>query len=123
MRKLLVPLSHALMLFFVASFVQPAFNAPYIWTGSDPSLLWSNGANWSPTGPPGQLDDARFFDLGATNDTVSINNIVSSSTSIQALWYGQTNGFHNTLINSGATLTLSNALTAGTETTNTLDQV
>jgi hypothetical protein len=111
------------MLFFVASFVQPAFSAPYIWTGSDPSLLWSNGANWSPTGPPGELDDARFFDLGATNDAVSVNNIVSSSAAIQALWYGQTNGFHNTLINAGITLTVSNTLTVGTESSNSLDQV
>jgi hypothetical protein len=123
MRKLIVPLPHAVMLFLIASFVQPALSAPYIWTGNDTGLLWSSGANWSPTGPPGELDDARFFDLGATNDPVSVNNRVSTSTSIQALWYGQTNGFHNTLIDSGATLTVSNTLTVGTESSNALDQV
>ena len=121
MRKSVVPLSHAVMLFIVASL--PVSGAPYIWTGSDPSLLWSSGANWSPTGPPGELDDALFFDLGATNDSVSVNNIVSSSTSIQALSYGQTNGFHNTFINSGVTLTVSNTLTVGTESSNAVDQV
>src|SRR5215207_5488363 len=121
MRKSIVPLPHAVMLFLVASFVQPASSAPYIWTGNDAGLLWSSGANWSPIGPPGELDDARFFDLGATNDTVSVNNRVSTSTAIQALWYGQTNGFHNTLIDSGATLTISNTLTVGTESSNALD--
>ena len=123
MRKCFVPLSH-IIICFIAGFIQPAFGAPYTWTGNDVNLLvWSNGANWDPIGPPGELDDARFFDLGATNDAVTVNNRVASSTSIQALWYGQTNGFHNTAIDSGVTLTVSNTLTVGTESTNTIDQV
>jgi hypothetical protein len=124
MRKRLVPLSPIVILCFFAGFIQPAFGAPYTWTGNDVNLLlWSNGANWDPIGPPGELDDARFFDLGATNDAVTVNNRVASSTAIQALWYGQTNGFHNTGIDSGVTLTVSNTLTVGTESTNTIDQV
>ncbi len=102
----------------------PLVAAQYEWTGSSGSdLFWATPANWSPAGPPEAADDARFFDPGAAGDNATVNNTVATSRSVQSLWFGQTNGFHKTLINPGTTLTISgtnagNALLVGTETDN-----
>jgi len=93
-----------------------------IWSGaSGVDLFWSTAGNWSPSGPPGVSDDARFNDTGAALDAVTINNIISVNRVVQSLTFGQTNGFHNTLINPGVTLTVANnaaanLLVVGTET-------
>lgn len=102
---------------------QLASAGPFVWTGAGANLDWLTPENWSPAGPPGVADEAQFFNDGATNDAVSINNILSQDLSVQSLWYGQTNGVHNTLIEPGVTLTLTGAVTgniliAGTETDN-----
>jgi autotransporter-associated beta strand protein len=77
------------------------------WSGApNPASAWSTAGNWSPAGPPGANDDARFFNPGATNDLVSTSSIVTNNTTIRSLWFGQTNGFHNILINPGVTLTI-----------------
>ena len=102
----------------------PSLAATNVWSGaSGTDLLWSTPANWSPPGPPSAPDDAQFFDPGAALDLSAPNNIVAQNRTIQSLWYGQTNGFHYTLINPGVTLTLSgtnsgNVFAAGTETDN-----
>jgi len=111
------------LLVVIAASSQPA-DAQFVWSGASGSdLNWLTAGNWSPSGPPGAPDDVHFFDVGATNDIVSIDNVVSADTTVQSLWYGQTNGIHNTLIAPGVTLTLAgtgagNILTAGTETDN-----
>jgi autotransporter-associated beta strand protein len=74
------------------------------WSGVD--LFWSAPAAWSPLGPPGANDDVRFFDSGAAPDAATINNTVSANTTIRSLWFGNTNGFHNMLIEPGVTLTV-----------------
>ncbi|MGH7953420.1 MAG: hypothetical protein ACREFE_16110, partial [Limisphaerales bacterium] len=109
---------------------QLAGGAPFTWSGASGSdLNWITPGNWSPAGPPGAADDAQFFDDGATNDAVSPDNIVSADIAVQSFWYGQTNGFHNTLINPGVTLTLSganslgHALLVGTENYVAIDTV
>ena len=87
------------------------------WTGAGGDLLWSNPANWSLGRAPGSNDEVRFFDDGATNDVVSINNIISANVTIERLWVGPTNGVsgtvtnavHNMLINQGVTLTVRGA--------------
>jgi fibronectin-binding autotransporter adhesin len=67
---------------------------------------WLTSGNWTPAGPPGVSDEARFFNAGAVADT-SIDNIVSSNMTIQRLWIGQTNGpNHNLSINAGVTLSI-----------------
>jgi autotransporter-associated beta strand protein len=101
---------------------QTSSAATNVWSGaSGTDLLWSTPANWSPSGPPLPGDDAQFFDPGGALDLSTPNNIVAQSRTIRSLWFGQTNGFHYTLINPGMTLTLSgtetnNVLVAGTET-------
>jgi fibronectin-binding autotransporter adhesin len=106
----------------------PATAASFTWTGASGSDLdWLTAGNWSPSGPPGTGDDAQFFDDGAASDAVTIDNIVSQNTTVQSLWYGQTNGWHNTLIDSGMTLTLAgtgggNVLLEGTETQPSITQ-
>jgi len=103
---------------------QPSSAATNVWSGaSGTDLLWATPSNWSPAGPPSTLDDAQFFDPGAALDLSAPNNIVAQNRTIQSLWYGQTNGFHYTLINPGVTLTVSgtnsgNVFAAGTETDN-----
>jgi autotransporter-associated beta strand protein len=82
----------------------PVAAAPLDWLGGD--LLWSTPANWSPLGPPGPNDDARFFDPGAAPDTATVGNIVSVNSTVRSLWFGNTNGFHNMLIEPGVTLTV-----------------
>lgn len=94
---------------------QLAGAASFEWTGaSGIDLNWSTPGNWSPAGPPGVADEARFLDAGSTNDNVSINNIVSADITIERLWVGPTNGVtdgsmiaaHNLLISPGMTLTV-----------------
>src|SRR5262245_57068197 len=81
--------------------------APLTWTGSSGAgIAWSTPQNWSPLGPPVVGDDVRFFDLGAAVDTLTVNNIISANTTVRSLWLGQTNGFHNMLIEPGVTLTV-----------------
>jgi autotransporter-associated beta strand protein len=82
----------------------PASAASFDWLGGD--LLWPTPANWSPLGPPGPNDDARFFDPGGAPDANTVNNVVSVDTTVRSLWFGHTNGFHNMLIEPGVTLTL-----------------
>ncbi|MDE3068484.1 MAG: hypothetical protein KGJ60_13185 [Verrucomicrobiota bacterium] len=99
------------------------------WTGaSGTDLNWSTPGNWTPAGPPGPNDDAIFLDQGATNDAVSINNIISADTTVESVWIAPTNGSttnteaFNTLIQPGVTLTVTgtNAL-SGLGSTEVLD--
>ena len=78
--------------------------ASFDWTGVD--FFWSAPLSWSPAGPPGANDDVRFFDPGAAPDAATVNNTVSANTTIRSLWFGNTNGFHNMLIEPGVTLTV-----------------
>src|SRR5436190_23638559 len=65
---------------------------------------WLTPGNWTPGGPPGANDEARFFNAGAVADA-TLTSVVSTDTTIQRLWFGQTNGpNHNMAINSGVTL-------------------
>src|SRR6185369_17202811 len=82
-----------------------AFGATNTWTGPSGGD-WLTPGNWTPAGPPGLLDEARFFNPGAVADA-TIDNVVSSNMSIQRLWFGQTNGpNHNMSVSAGATLTV-----------------
>lgn len=84
--------------------------ANFTWSGaSGANVFWNTPANWSPSGPPGVNDAARFFDPGATNvlGTAGINNEMTSNLAINTLWLSQTNNFHNLFIDTGVTLTVS----------------
>ena len=124
MKKAIALLRPVVSLILVpAAVFSVAAQTNYTWTGAAGSdLNWSTPGNWTPPGPPGAADNAQFFDTGAASDTSTINNIVSGSLSINSLWYGQTNGVHNTQIAPGVTLTLGgasslgHALLVGTET-------
>jgi fibronectin-binding autotransporter adhesin len=113
--------STLIILALLATCLAPA--APFEWTGAS-GIDWITPANWNPSGPPGAADDARFADAGTVFDLVTINNNVTTDTTVQQLWLGQGNGgIHNMQINAGVTLTVANAATdgpslliAGTET-------
>lgn len=92
------------------SHVESARAATNLWTGaSGTDLLWSTGGNWSPSGPPGATDDVQFTNTATVLSAVTSNNIVAADAVVRSLWYRQTNGgYHNTLIQPGVTLTVSN---------------
>jgi autotransporter-associated beta strand protein len=89
----------------------PARAQSVIWSGHDATnglnFNWSDSTNWT-GGTPGSATNIYFFDPGANNSQGVVDNIVNSNTTILSLDYGNTNGFHTTQINSGATLTVSN---------------
>lgn len=94
-----------------------------VWNGaSGTDSNWSTGGNWLNGGAPTGADDAKFFDPDNTATASNINNIVDSSFggSIGSLQYGNTNGFHTTLISEGVTLNIigGNGFTVGTQTDN-----
>jgi pectin methylesterase-like acyl-CoA thioesterase len=104
-------------------FILTAFGASAAvstWNGpatTNTANVWS-GANWTPSAP-GTADDVKFFDVGAIPGVSNINNTVDATLTIGSLQYGNTNNNHTTLINSGVTLTITNAngLFVGTPTT------
>lgn len=98
-----------------------------IWNGpatTNTANNWSVGANWLSGTAPIATDDVKFFDAGAVPGTIptitNINNTVDVSTNIGSLLYGNTNGFHTTLIADGATLMVNSNLEVATLVTETV---
>jgi hypothetical protein len=105
-------LGRALALFVILAvcFVAPA--ATIIWSGADSATTtnWSDGLNWFGNVTPGTSDTALFSTNGmsASAGSASIDNMVSANVTVASLTYAPTNGFRNTLIVPGMTLTISN---------------
>src|SRR6185312_12392525 len=100
--KLKIPCKIMAALAAALATTQISSAAPIVWSGaSTPDLLWATPGNWTPSGPPSATDDAQFFDPGAIFDLSAPNNIVGENRTVQSLWFGQTNGMHDTLINPG----------------------
>jgi hypothetical protein len=83
------------------------------WSGADgaAALNWSDTVNWNGNVPP-TIGDVAFFNtngISASFGVGSPDNIVDANLAIGGLFYGDTNGIHNTVINPGITLTISNA--------------
>lgn len=102
--------------------------ATIVWNGaSGTDTNWSNANNWVGGIAPGGSDDVKFFDAGATNAAAVVDNVMDSGFggTVASLQYGNTNGFHTTLIPSGSTLNVTGAggLTAGTLTDNGSAQI
>jgi autotransporter-associated beta strand protein len=105
--------------------------ATFTWSGASGSdQYWSTPGNWNPAGPPAAEDVAFFNDDGATTvaGDWNPNNRLSASHTVANLIYGNTNGFHNTILEPGVTLTISNgvagqALLVGTGVDNGKDQI
>lgn len=100
----------------------PASAVTNSWNGAGVNDNWSTSGNWS-LGTPGTTDQVEFNDTDATGTSGPLgtpNNIVSSSTTIQTLKYGNSNGLHTTQISAGATLTIggsqSPVMLVGTDT-------
>jgi hypothetical protein len=108
-------------LLLTVSIVAPA--ATVVWSGADfvNTTNWSDGLNWVGNVAPGTIDTAFFGTNGMSAGPGSTDNIVSANTTVAALTYAPTNGFRNTFIAPGVTLTLSNSvvtssLLSGTQT-------
>ncbi|MEI8042471.1 MAG: autotransporter-associated beta strand repeat-containing protein [Verrucomicrobiota bacterium] len=110
--KIKLPPIRLLAVLLVSLFLtQSARPATVTWSGVDAlatvNTNWSDANNWS-AGLPAPTNNVVFNDQGAALAVSNINNIVDVSTNILTLKYGNTNGFHTTLINPGVTLTVSN---------------
>jgi hypothetical protein len=98
------------------------------WSGANAGtdIHWSDSANWLPTGLPGANDSVIFDNAGESSTAGTADNIVDSAFTIGSLWFAATNpsptfAYHNTEINAGVTLTVSNTnaaivLDSGTQT-------
>ena len=85
--------------------------ATIVWNAaSGADTNWSDSANWVGGIAPGPSDDVKFFDLGANTAPGVISNVVDASFGgyIGTLQYGNSNGFHTTLISPGLTLSITN---------------
>ncbi|HWY75331.1 MAG TPA: hypothetical protein VN281_06925 [Verrucomicrobiae bacterium] len=90
------------------------------WVGPDgTNILWTDSRNWHLPPIPAAPDTAYFDNAGvsASAGAANVDNIVNTNTTIAALWYAATNvspnfGYHNTVINPGVTLTVSNTTAA-----------
>jgi fibronectin-binding autotransporter adhesin len=111
----------ALPVIAVACLSLNRISAQSIWNGTNNvsvSTNWSDAANWLPGGVPGAAANIKFYDNAAETTVAVVNNVVDSSITNATVQYGNTNGFHSTLINAGQTLTVTGGLTVGTETDN-----
>jgi hypothetical protein len=113
-----VSLAAALLAFRVT-----ASAATIVWSGADSATTtnWSDGLNWVGNLAPGAIDTAFFSTNGMSDVLGPVDNIVSANTTVGAITYAPTNGFRNTFIAPGVTLTVSNttvtsSLLAGTQT-------
>lgn len=90
---------------------RPLLSQTVVWSGVDAANTvntnWSDANNWA-GGIPGPATNIYFFDAGANGTPGVVNNIVDGRTLILSLQYGNTNNYHTTLINPGATLAVSN---------------
>jgi len=115
----------ALLLSIPLAVLRPASAATVVWSGADSAVTtnWSDGLNWFGNLAPGAVDTAVLGTNGMSTGPGSgqVDNIVSASTTVGALMYAPTNGFRNTFIAPGSTLTISNttvtsSLLSGTQT-------
>jgi hypothetical protein len=69
-----------------------------VWTNATVNSNWSTAANWAPTGPPDSTNDVVFDDTPSAGSAGSVDNIVTGTTTVGSLTYGQTNNYHTTQI-------------------------
>ena len=110
-------------LMICAAFAASA-SAAVTWTGSAaPDVSWTSASipnNWSSTpNLPLATDDIYFANAGAAT-VPTVTNEVTTSTSINSLWYGQQSdtpfAAHNTKIDAGQTLTITGSATGASIT-------
>jgi hypothetical protein len=93
-----------------------------LWTGASGSdTNWSTAQNWTNItsggfGPPGLANDIVFTNFAALSSANLVNNFLDSDVTIKSFADNTTNGFHDTLIVPGGTLTVAGKVTVGTET-------
>lgn len=84
------------------------------WSGAGADDFWGTSGNWAGA-LPGAANDALFSNTNTVGDSMA-NNIVGTNLIVQSLAYRHSNAvasattFHNTYINDGVTLTISNTL-------------
>lgn len=106
-----------LSLFILLAGALPSSAQVLNWTAaSGTDLQWATPGNWSPSGPPGVANTVWFNNTGLVIGTGAsfIDNIVSASTAIRTLQYSNNTvgSSHNTLLNPGVTLLVSNNVAA-----------
>ena len=107
--RCVITLSAAVALCSAAS----AANVTNTWSGADAAIStnWSDGLNWIGGAEPGVNGLAYFIDdtgLVGGSGSAFVDNIVDANVTVAGLVYAETNGYHNTIINPGVTLTITN---------------
>lgn len=117
------------VLVFSILFVQAS--AQKTWTGSGGNKLWSNGANWSPAGTPGSLDnvlvnisDSINIDVAPNINSVTITGsaaVIFSTTNSRSITISSTSTTQlGLLINAGSSLTVQGVIPGTTTVSLTL---
>ena len=87
--------------------VTPAAAIAISWNGasSPPTIVWSDNNNWAPNLLPTPADDVSFTNTAASA-TGAPTNEVAATTTVNSLWYAQTDTafIHTTLIDAGQIL-------------------
>ena len=106
----------------LATTAQFAHAAAVIWDDDSADKQWSTGTNWNPdiAGLPGVGDTVTFDDTGSSATQATVTNILTSSTTIDALSYAlpyveyaNSSIHHTTQLAAGVTLTVDGAFSAG----------
>src|SRR6266850_2280420 len=95
--------------------IAPAATVTWNGGGGSAHLQWTTNNNWTGSVLPGTGDAAFFNATAATNASgaANVNNIVDSNLTVSNLTYAPLNGYDNTVINPGVTLTISNGAAVG----------
>ena len=100
--------------------LQSAEAATYLWNVASPGPNnWNVNANWMPsTGNPGPADTALFGDIGTGVEAITVNNVVSVSTTVSGLLYTNitAGSWHVTQVPASTTLTVTGPVTIGGQT-------
>jgi fibronectin-binding autotransporter adhesin len=87
--------------------------AGVVYTSADTN--WSDRVNWTLPGVPVTADNVYFDGTTTVGDSLTVNNVVDTSFTINSLTYNQNGAgaFHVTQISDGQTLTVSGPVTVG----------
>ncbi|MBL7727863.1 MAG: hypothetical protein JNM68_09260, partial [Dinghuibacter sp.] len=95
------------------------------WLGTGGNKLWSNGANWSPAGAPGSLDNVLFnitdsvsMDVAPNINSLTVTNnsaVIFSTTTSRTITLSSTSSVQlGLLINAGSSLTVQASISGTT---------
>jgi autotransporter-associated beta strand protein len=118
------PVLRSLLILIALLATHLAGAAPFVWNVASPAANnWNVDANWLPgAGNPGVADTAIFAATGTSGNATTVNNVVSVNTAVASLVYSNiiSGQWHVTSIPAGVTLTVTNGVTIGGQTSDSI---